>query len=63
MIISNLELLEISIKIEREGARFYSELSGKVKDTIAKEFLIQMAKEEASHENQFIKIIEETDNL
>lgn len=63
MIISNLELLEISIKIEREGARFYSELSGKVKDTLAKEFLIQMAKEEASHESQFIKILEETDNL
>jgi rubrerythrin len=63
MIISNSELLELSIKIEREGEKFYKELADHVKDSIVKDFLIHMAKEEASHENQFKKILEETDNF
>jgi len=60
--ITTSELLELSIKIEREGQRFYNELAGYVKDPIVKEFLIHMAKEEATHESQFKKLIEEIDN-
>jgi len=63
MMITTSELLELSIKIEREGQRFYNQLADYVKDSITKEFLIHMAKEEATHENQFKKLLEETDNF
>lgn len=59
--ITTSELLELSIKIEREGQEFYNQLADYVKDPIVKEFLIHMAKEEATHENQFKKLLEETD--
>jgi len=61
--ITTSELLELSIKIEREGQKFYNQLADYIKDPIAKEFLIHMAKEEATHESQFKKLLEETDNL
>ena len=39
MDINNEELLEISIKLERDGKRFYTELAKAVQDPILKDFL------------------------
>ena len=58
MNITNQELLGISLKIERDGKRFYSELAEKVSDPKVSEFFQIMAKEEALHENQFKNLIE-----
>ena len=58
MNITNQELLEISLKIERDGKRFYNELAKKVIDPKVSEFFQIMAKEEALHENQFTHLIE-----
>ena len=58
MNITNQELLEISLKIERDGKRFYNELAKKVIDPKVSEFFQIMAKEEALHENQFKNLIE-----
>ena len=51
-------ILEISLKIERDGKRFYNELAKKVIDPKVSEFFQIMAKEEALHENQFKNLIE-----
>ena len=59
MFISNEELLKASIQIEREGKVFYSELCNYIDDSTTKEFLQVMAKEEAIHEEQFKKILDE----
>jgi rubrerythrin len=59
MFISNEELLKASIQIEREGKVFYSELCNYIDDSTTKEFLQAMAKEEAIHEEQFKRILEE----
>jgi rubrerythrin len=58
MDITNEELLEISLKIERGGKAFYDSLSTRVKDPEVKDFLTTMSKEEALHEKQFIKMLE-----
>jgi len=58
MNITNQELLEISLKIERDGKRFYSELANKVTDPKVSEFFQLMAREEALHEKQFKRLIE-----
>lgn len=57
--ITNQEILEISLKIEREGARFYHELAKHISDTQINNFLIHMAKEEGDHEKQFKKVLAE----
>mgnify|MGYP006423909687 CR=1 FL=1 len=59
MIVSNQELLEASIQVERAGKAFYAELSKHVKDPTAREFLKVMAQEEALHEEQFKEILAE----
>lgn len=59
MVISNKELLGISIQIERDGRLFYTELSKHVEDPTVKEFLQVMANEEALHELQFKQMLEE----
>ena len=59
MDISNKELLAISLKIEREGKLFYQELAKRVKDSKVQEFFQVMSKEEAQHEIQFKKMLEE----
>ena len=59
MFISNEELLKASIQIEREGKVFYSELCNYIDDPTTKEFLQVMATEEAIHEEQFKKILDE----
>lgn len=58
MVVTNSELLELSIKIEREGQRFYDELIEHVDDLKVKEFLKLMVKEEAAHEMHFKKMLE-----
>lgn len=58
MVVTNSELLELSVKIEREGQRFYNELIAHVDDPKVKEFLRLMVKEEAAHEIHFKKMLE-----
>ncbi len=58
MVVTNSEILELAIKIEREGQRFYSELSSHVDDPKVREFLNLMVKEEAAHEIHFKKLLE-----
>lgn len=58
MVVTNSELLELSIKIEREGQRFYSQLAEHVDDPKVQEFLKLMVKEEAAHEIHFKKMLE-----
>jgi len=57
MDITSQELLEISLKIERDGKRFYSELAEKVTDPKVRDFFLLMAREEALHEKQFKRLI------
>jgi rubrerythrin len=59
MDIDNKELLMLSTKIEGEGKDFYTALAEHIDDPEVKEFLLLMAREEASHETQFIKILDE----
>lgn len=59
MNITNKELLVISTKIEGEGKNFYAALAEHILDPQVKEFLLLMAKEEANHEIQFKKLLEE----
>ncbi len=58
MNISHQELLEISLKIERDGKRFYNELAETVLDPRVRDFFRLMSREEALHEKQFKRIIE-----
>lgn len=58
MLVTNSELLELSIRIEREGQRFYAELAKNVDDPKVQEFLKLMVKEEAAHETHFKKMLE-----
>ena len=59
MFISNEELLKASIQIEREGKIFYSELCNYIDDPRTKDFLKVMSNEEAMHEEQFKKILDD----
>ena len=59
MNISNKELLVLSTKIEGEGKTFYETLANQIDDSEVKEFLLLMAREEASHEVQFRKLLDE----
>jgi rubrerythrin len=58
MNISNKELLGLSTKIEGEGKAFYNGLANHIDDPEVKEFLLLMAREEASHEIQFQKLLD-----
>ena len=58
MKITNQELLEISLKIENDGKRFYGELAETVADPKVRDFFRLMAREEALHEKQFKRLIE-----
>jgi rubrerythrin len=59
MNIHNKELLVLSTKIEGEGKSFYVALAEHIDDPEVKEFLLLMAREEASHETQFKKLLDE----
>ncbi len=56
MDLTNEELLEISIKLERDGKRFYTELAKIVQEPVLKDFFKLMAREEAKHEKQFKRL-------
>jgi rubrerythrin len=58
MDITNQELLEISLKIESDGKKFYSELAEIVADPKVRDFFRLMSREEALHEKQFKRLIE-----
>lgn len=58
MDITNQELLEISLKIENDGKKFYSELAEIVADPKVRDFFKLMSREEALHEKQFKRLIE-----
>ena len=62
MVTTNSELLELSIKIEREGQGFYAQLAKQVGDPKVQEFLYLMIKEEAKHEVHFKKMLETDDD-
>ncbi len=59
MKVSNKELLEISVNIEREAQAFYKELANHIADPFVKSYLLLMAKDEAHHEKQFESILGE----
>jgi rubrerythrin len=59
MNITNKELLALSTKIEGEGKNFYTALAEHINDPEVKEFLLLMAREEANHEMQFKKLLNE----
>ena len=59
MKVSNKELLEISVNIERGGQAFYEELPNHIADPFVKNYLLLMAKDEAHHEKQFEIILGE----
>ena len=59
MNITNKELLVLSTKIEGEGKTFYDALAVQIDDPEVKEFLLLMAREEANHEVQFRKLLDE----
>ncbi|QPJ62592.1 MAG: ferritin family protein [Candidatus Nitronauta litoralis] len=57
--ITDKEILDISLKIEREGQYFYEKLAELVPIPEIKDFLSHMAQEETRHERQFINLIAE----
>lgn len=52
-LITDNEILELSLKMEREGQAFYQGLSQHLKDPTLKAFVQQMHKEEIQHEKLF----------
>lgn len=62
MKITDKEILEISLKIEREGGEFYNKLAEHVADPKIQEFLLHLARDEAQHEKQFKKMLREKGN-
>ncbi len=58
-LITTKEILELSLKMEREGQAFYSSLSQHIEDPMVKTFLQKMHKEEIQHEKLFRAMLEE----
>ncbi len=61
-LITDSEILELSLKMEREGQAFYSSLSQHFEDPKIKAFLEQMFKEEVQHEKLFKVMLEKKGN-
>ena len=59
MKVSNKELLDISVNIERKAQAFYEELANHISEPIISNYLLLMAKDEAHHEKQFEIILGE----
>ncbi len=57
MKVSNKELLDFSVIIERETQAFYEELANHISDPFVKSYLLLMARDEAHHEKQFEAIL------
>ena len=49
-LITDQEILDLALKIEREGQAFYERLGRHIKDPTVKNFVQQMHKEEIQHE-------------
>ena len=60
-LITDQEILDLALKIEREGQAFYERLSRHIKDSTVKNFVLQMHKEEIQHEKLFIIMLETKD--
>ena len=60
--ITDKEILEIALKIERDGKAFYKGLCERVTNPEAKIFLNAMSKEESLHESQLKILFEEKGN-
>lgn len=56
--ITEKEILEISLRIERDGKAFYKDLSDLVTNMEAKKFFQAMSKEESLHEIQLKKLFQ-----
>lgn len=56
--ITTNEILELSLKMEREGQAFYEEMSQHTQDPTVKIFLQKMYKEEIQHEKIFRLMLE-----
>jgi len=56
--ISDRDILELSLRIEREGQVFYKKLSEMVSNPIVKEFVEEMHREETQHEKIFRIMLE-----
>ncbi len=61
-IITDKEILELSMKMEREGQLFYDSLSKQVEDPGIKSFLQAMHKEEIQHEKLFKAMLEKKED-
>ena len=57
MKVSNKELLDISVNLERGAQEFYRDIAGHISEPLVKNYLLLLAKDEAHHENQFEKIM------
>jgi rubrerythrin len=57
-LITDKEILELSLKMEREGQAFYERLSQHTQDSTVKNFAQQMHKEEVQHEKLFRTMLE-----
>jgi rubrerythrin len=57
-LITDKEILELSLKMEREGQAFYERLSQHTQDSTVKNFAQQMHKEEVQHEKLFKTMLE-----
>jgi rubrerythrin len=57
-LITDKEILELSLKMEREGQAFYERLSQHTQDSTVKNFAQQMHKEEIQHEKLFRTMLE-----
>lgn len=53
------EILELSLKMEREGQAFYRGLSQHIRDPLIKTFIERMHREEIQHEKLFRAMLEE----
>lgn len=56
--ISDHDVLQLSLRIERQGQAFYERLAEVVPDRVVREFVEQMRKEEAQHEKIFRNMLE-----
>ena len=57
-LITDNEILELSLKMEREGQAFYEKLSQHTQDSTVKNFAQQMHREEVQHEKLFRVMLE-----
>ncbi|MGP8154418.1 MAG: ferritin family protein [Smithella sp.] len=57
------DVLEVAVRIERQGADLYNKLSGRLKSTQAKDVFSFLAAEEEKHAGVFRKMLQITSTL